>query len=149
MIGEGGLALHSFYAVHPSGRPTMITATPAKDPLHASTACPSREKIFGAIQGECTQQGAKAIIKHASQCPACDQRWRDLCELSLEMAESVHYPELSAQLRPVSSTSQRPTAAPKRRLISCFNYQGAPKEASSLKLFCLASGFFLVLALFL
>lgn len=46
--------------------------------------CPSLEEMWACVEGERSHEEVRRLIQHCSFCDKCADRWRDVCEQSLD-----------------------------------------------------------------
>lgn len=85
----------------------MSAPIPISLPSQVRPDCPSRDLMWQVIQGETGHETTSRVIEHCGLCPNCAERWREMCELSMELSDAVG-------TRPRSLSSAPPCPAEER-----------------------------------
>lgn len=87
-----------------------IVASTQPAPCPTPSKCPATEEMWACVRGERSHDEIRHLIQHCSFCNTCAERWRTVCEQSLDGGESLTNPNASAQEKGQVPSSPAPVA---------------------------------------
>lgn len=85
----------------------VASNNPTPDPW--ALACPPLEELWACVEGERDHDEVRLLIQHCSYCSKCAERWREVCEQSVDGSKLP--PEIRAAGSVASAAPLKPRAA--------------------------------------
>lgn len=99
----------------------VASTQPAYYPTPAS--CPSLQEMWACVEGERSHEEVSRVIQHCSSCALCAERWRTVCEQSVDGEK----PELSPQ----PSVAVEASGASMHQAAASFDQPGGQEAAAA------------------